>query len=85
MTPPEGKTWQGDEGLHLDVRGLLPPGPMVAILWHLTQPGQAGPVIAHLDRDPIYLYSELAEIGWTGRAGRGDAPGEVRLVLERAT
>jgi hypothetical protein len=39
-------------------------------------------VIVHHDREPLLLYPELAERGWS--AQRMDAPpGEVRLVLER--
>ena len=39
-------------------------------------------VVAHLDRDPLMLYPELAERGWA--AQRVPAPpGEVRLRLTR--
>ncbi len=83
MTPP-GRHWQADDGLHVDTRGLPPPEPMVAILWHLEQPGQTGPVIVHLDRDPIPLYSELAERGWTARPCTG-TQGEICLELTRVS
>ncbi|MCP5036190.1 MAG: DUF2249 domain-containing protein [Rhodobacteraceae bacterium] len=78
-TPP-GKSWRDGEGLHVDTRGLSPPDPMVAILWHLEQPGEQGPVIAYLERNPIYLLPELAERGWKWDI-TDNTPGAVRLIL----
>jgi len=75
-----GKYWNEHDGLHIDVRGLGPPDPMVAILGHLEMPGQAGPVTVHHDRQPIFLFPELAERGWACERIPGE-PGEVRLVL----
>ena len=40
-------------------------------------------MIAHLERDPVLLYPELAERGWVAERIEGDL-GEVRLRLERA-
>ena len=40
-------------------------------------------MVVHLDRDPVYLYPELAEIGWTAEAEADTAPGEVVLRLRR--
>jgi len=39
-------------------------------------------LIAHLDRDPIYLHPELAERGWGAQRVEGEA-GEVRIQLRR--
>lgn len=76
------RRWTDADGLHLDVRGLAPPAPMVAIL-SLVDAGEAGfGFVAHLDRDPVFLYPELAERGWGATPVAGDA-GEVRLRLER--
>ena len=64
----------------IDVRGLPPPQPLVAILRrvHTLEAGQS--LVVHHDRDPLLLYAELAEIGWD--AQRIAAPaGEVRLLL----
>jgi hypothetical protein len=78
----QGKRWVEVDGVHIDVRGLLPPAPLVAILELVGSIDDATPVIVHHERDPQLLYPELAEIGWT--AVRIDAaPGEVRLKLER--
>lgn len=59
------RTWFTPDGLHLDVRGLDPPGPMVAIL-RLIDSGEAGNAMTvHLDREPIFLYPELEDRGWS--------------------
>jgi hypothetical protein len=76
------RRWADDDGVHIDVRGLPPPEPLVAILTLLQSLPEPTPVIVHHERDPRMLYPELAELGWS--AERIDAPqGEVRLRLER--
>jgi hypothetical protein len=81
--PAEARRWIEADGIHIDVRGLPPPEPLVAILTLVQSVRDAGSVIVHHDRDPRMLYPELAELGWT--ADRIDAPsGEVRLKLARA-
>ncbi|MFZ2648539.1 MAG: DUF2249 domain-containing protein [Burkholderiaceae bacterium] len=81
--PPLGKRWSDGDGVHIDVRGLAPPQPLVAILQLVASIADATPVIVHHDRDPLLLYAELAEIGWVAQAIAGDS-GEVRLRLVRA-
>ena len=78
------RRWHDASGEHIDVRGLAPPQPLVAILRLVREQANASAtVIVHFDRDPQLLHSELAEIGWV--AVRIDAePGEVRLRLGRA-
>lgn len=78
------RRWHDAAGAHIDVRGLAQPQPLVAILRFVREQGDTGAaLIVHHDRDPLLLYSELAEIGWL--AERIDAaPGEVRLRLTRA-
>ncbi len=78
MNRPPGKAWQAEDGWHVDTRGLQPPDPMVAILWHVEN--TPGPIIAHMDRNPIHLYPELAERGWAGEL-TSEAPGDTRLIL----
>ncbi len=81
--PPPGKDWRDAAGiLHIDVRGLGPPLPMVAILARLEQWTESGPIIVHHEREPIYLYPELASRGWVHCRIPGE-PGEVRLKLTR--
>ena len=75
--------WRDGEAAHIDVRGLPPPQPLVAILRlvHSLADGKT-PVVVHLDRDPVMLYPELAALGWS--AERMTCPAsEVRLLLRR--
>ncbi|CAG0945980.1 hypothetical protein GPROT2_03501 [Gammaproteobacteria bacterium] len=78
------RQWQEGEALHIDVRGLPPPQPLVAILRLVQSLGDATPVIAHLERDPVMLYPELAQLGWQADPLAAE-PGEVRLLLRPAT
>ena len=78
-----GATWRDEAGLHIEVRGLAPPGPLVAILRLIDALASAEPVIVHHDRDPQLLYPELAERGWVAERIAGE-PGEVRLRLTKA-
>jgi hypothetical protein len=83
VSSPTGKRWRDADGVHIDVRGLVAPAPLVAILQLVASIADATPVVVHHDRDPLLLYAELAELGWV--AERIDAePGEVRLRLVRA-
>jgi hypothetical protein len=76
------KHWVEPDGVHIDVRGLPPQEPLVAILTLVRDTQEGTTVIVHHEREPHLLYPELAEIGW--RAERLDAPaGEVRLRLSR--
>ncbi len=74
--------WQEEGSVHIDVRGLDPPEPMLAILRMIESEDCPPTVIVHHDREPIYLYPELTERAW--RFERIAAPaGEVRLRLSR--
>jgi uncharacterized protein (DUF2249 family) len=76
----EAREWTEDGAAHIDVRGLPPPQPLVAILRRVHTLGPGEELVVHHDRDPMLLYPELAEIGW--EAERIAAPfGEVRLRL----
>ena len=78
---PAAREWMEDGLAHIDVRGLPPPQPLVAILRRVHLLGPQGELIVHHDREPMLLYPELAEIGW--EAERIPAPaGEVRLRLK---
>ncbi|KUJ85447.1 hypothetical protein AVO45_00130 [Ruegeria marisrubri] len=79
-----GSSWQDADGLHVDTRGLHPPDPMVAILWHIGRPGQFGPITAYFDRNPIFLLPELEELGWRYEYAMCEPDG-VRLILRAAT
>lgn len=77
------RRWTDADGVHIDVRGLPPPQPLVAILELVKSMPGATPIIVHHERDPQLLYPELAEIGW-GAVRLAAPAGEVRLKLERA-
>jgi Uncharacterized conserved protein (DUF2249). len=74
--------WREADGLHLDVRQLPPPQPMVAVLSLLESLEVPEPVVVHHDRVPQMLLPELAERGWRV-AALSEEPANVRLWLER--
>ena len=80
--------WQAGDAIHLDLRSLEPPEPMVAIL-RVIDSGEAGTMlVAHLDREPIFLYPELADRGWDhelieSSCGSPDCDDGVMLRMER--
>jgi len=76
------RIWTEGGSAHIDVRGLVPPEPLLAIVELLERPDTGQTVIVHHERDPVYLYPELAERGWTCENIPGE-PGEVRLRLSR--
>lgn len=75
-------TWQAADGVHIDVRELDAPGPLTAILGLIDGGRHAGVVIVHHRRQPLFLFPELAERGWSWSEIPGE-PGEVRLVLRQ--
>jgi hypothetical protein len=63
--PEDGsRVWRDCDAVHIDVRGLEPPEPMVEILRLIDSGAVDAALIAHLDREPIFLYPELDERGW---------------------
>lgn len=66
----------------LDLRGLEPPRPAVAILTFLAGPEAGDAVIVRLGRDPIFLYPELTARGWGWEVLHAEQ-GDVRLRLVR--
>lgn len=77
--------WHDGEAAHIDVRGLPPPQPLVAILRLVhSLPDDKKSVVVHHDRDPVMLYPELDQIGWSAER-MTSPPGEVRLLLRRVS
>ena len=77
------RRWLGADGLHLDVRGLECPEPMVAILALIDGIDPPDTLLVHIDQDPVFLYPELAERGWVIQPvpqGPGDEAVCLRLV-----
>lgn len=80
---PEGAmTWREDDGLHIDVRKLKPPQPMLAVLRLLEVAEANEVVVVHHERVPQFLLPELAERGWR-IARMVEEFANVRLWLER--
>ncbi len=75
--------WQVGEAVHIDVRGLRPPQPMLAILRLLHTLDGPREVIVHHERMPDFLIPELAEMGWMLERIAGEED-EVRLRLTPA-
>lgn len=75
-----GRAWQEGGRTILDTRGLAPPDPMVAILWHVER--AISPLTVLMDREPIHLFPELAQRGWKWELADA-TPGAVRLVLRQ--
>jgi hypothetical protein len=87
--PEDGvRTWHTPDGIHIDLRGLEPPEPMVAVL-RMIDSGEAGSVIiGYFDREPVFLYPELEDRGWShelisSSCGGPDCEDDVRLRLVR--
>ena len=77
-----GERWNDPDGVHIEVRGLAPPAPFVQIIQLIVSLPVASAVIVHHDRDPLPLYDELAQRGWSAKRIDGDA-GEFRLRLSK--
>jgi len=83
------RLWRAQDGLHIDVRGLPCPEPLVTLL-RLIDGGEAGEVLlAHLSQEPLLLYPELEERGWCCRliAASGESSprdGDVVLKIVRS-
>lgn len=59
------RMWHAADAIHLDLRGLEPPELMVTILRMIDSGEVDAAVIAHFDREPIFLYPELDDRGWS--------------------
>jgi hypothetical protein len=82
--PADARIWLEPDGpVHIDVRGLPAPQPMVQILQLVARLRDDEVLVVHHERDPLGLYPELLQIGWWADIVPGD-PGEVRLLLARA-
>jgi hypothetical protein len=61
----DSRVWRTPDALHLDLRGLDPPEPLVTVLRMIDQGEVDSILIAHFDREPIFLYPELDDRGWS--------------------
>ncbi|GAA0567439.1 DUF2249 domain-containing protein [Caenispirillum bisanense] len=74
------KFWIEEDGLHLDVRGLPPPGPMLEVLRFLDGGAHAQTLMVHVPQFPVHLIPELEDRGWTYEIV-AEAPGHTVLRL----
>jgi len=76
------KIWHEDGLIHIDVSALPAPDPFVAALRLIEHPGIGDEIVFHNDREPVHLFTELLEQGWTWRV-ETDRPGEFRMRVIR--
>jgi len=86
--PDDGsRIWRTPEAVHIDVRGLAAPEPMVEILRIIDHGEVDSVLVAHLDREPIFLYPELDDRGWShevmhpSRGARDSADGVILRMV----
>jgi hypothetical protein len=83
---PDSRVWRTPDAVHADLRGLEPPEPLVTVL-RLIDLGEVDAVlIAHFDREPIFLYPELDDRGWSHDIVPSDchaSPSDVTLRIAR--
>jgi len=81
--PPGAPVWQDGQGLHIDVRGLPMPMPMLAILRLVGSLEDDQTVLVYHNREPHFLIPELAEIGWSLEPQGQGAAGEFLFLVRR--
>ena len=87
VRPEDGsRMWRTADGIHLDLRGLQPPEPMVTVLRTIESGEVDTALVGHFDREPIFLYPELEERGWSHEIVEshcGDCEGGFMLRMVR--
>lgn len=78
-----GAAFWPDPAEVLDLTGLMPPEPMQCILEVLERMAPGSVLFAVLDREPMFLFPELAMRGheWAGNAGADGA--SYRMMIRR--
>lgn len=65
--PTDGsRQWNSADGVHLDLRGLTEPA--MYLLRALDSGTIEGAVVGHFDQEPIALYPDQEERGWSHEA-----------------
>lgn len=73
--PPFQERCGLQQPVEMDVRGLEPPQPMIAIFEKLAELGEGAQLLVRHHREPVLLYEKLAARGYaarTSRRGEGD-------------
>ena len=60
----KSQIWRTVDAVHVDLRGPEPPEPVAAILRMIDGDEIDTALVAHLDREPIFLYPELEDREW---------------------
>ena len=86
--PPDGsRLWRAADAVHLDLRGLQAPEPLLTVLRTLDSGEVDAILVGHFDEEPIFLYPELEERGWSHdletHCGSGDCEHGVMLRMVR--
>ena len=81
-TPESARPETGDART-LDVRGLEPPQPMVAVLERLDTLAAGETLTVIHDRRPTFLYPQLDERGFTHRTEEPE-PGVIHILIRRS-
>lgn len=81
----DSRRWHDVDGLHIDVRSLPCPEPMVTLLRLIDSGAIEGPLLAHIDQEPLLLYPELDARGWTYQLiAESEADGVVLQITRAA-
>ena len=80
----DAKLWRDGGIVHIDVSDLPAPDPFVAIMRLIAHPAVGDTVVFHNDQEPVHLFPELLDIGWTYRI-EVNRPGSFRMSLFRDT
>lgn len=87
--PADGsRMWRDADAMHLDLRGMEPPEPMVTVLRAIESGDVDTALVGHFDREPIFLYPELEERGWShelveSHCGSADCEGGIMVRMVR--
>ena len=57
--------WRTADAIHIDLRGLPPPEPVATVLQTIESGDVDTALVGHFDQEPILLYADLEERGWS--------------------
>lgn len=57
--------WRTADAVHIDLRGLEAPEPVMTVLQAIESGDVDTTLVGHFDQEPILLYPELEERGWS--------------------
>lgn len=85
--PPDGsRLWRTTDAIHLDLRGLEPSQSLLMVLRTIESGEVDTALVGHFDQEPIFLYSELEDRGWSHESEEthcGDCEGGFMLRMVR--